>query len=264
MGIHPTAYIHADADVHPTCELGPHVVIDGAVRIGANTKIGPAAVILGNTEIGTGCSIHSHCVIGDVPQDHKYTGATTYCRIGNDCVVREGATIHRACIRDAATVVGDGCYLMTNSHVGHDCVLEEEVTLVSGALLGGHVHVGRKAIISGNTGVHQFVRIGELAMVGGVAKIVQDVPPYMMTDRDGAVVGVNAIGLMRAGLSIVERQEIKELYKLLYRSGMSLERCIEMVKTVAVTDAGRRLVEFFTHGSRRGVRRVRRERRVVA
>lgn len=264
MGIHPTAYIHPDARVHGSCDLGPHVVIDGPVRIGANCRLGPSAIVLGHTEIGADCLIHSHAVIGDIPQDHKYSGATSYCRIGTGCIIREGVTIHRACVEEAATIIGDRCYLMTNSHVAHDCVLADEVTLVSGALLGGHVQVGRKAIVSGNTGVHQFVRIGELAMVGGVAMICQDVPPFAMTNHDGEIVGLNAVGLMRSGMSLEERQEIKALFKIVYRSGMSLEQSIELAMEIVRTDAGRRFVAFFDVESRRGIRRLSISRRAAA
>ncbi len=264
MGIHATAFVHSDAVVHPSCEIGPHVVIDGPARIGADCHFGPSAIVLGNTEIGAGCSIHSHAVIGDIPQDHKFNGAETYCRIGQACVIREGVTIHRACVEGEATVVGDRCYLMTNSHVGHDCILADEVTLVSGALLGGHVQVGRKAIISGNTGIHQFVRIGEMAMIGGVAMISQDIPPFAMTNHDGEIAGLNAVGLMRAGVPSDERQEIKALFKIIYRSGMSLERAVELASELAVTESGRRFVEFFDLGSRRGIRRFSSRRKAAA
>jgi len=263
MGIHPTAYIHPDAVVHSSCEIGPHVVIDGPVRVGAHCHLGPSAVLLGHTEVGPGSSIHSQAVIGDIPQDHKYAGAVSFCRIGKECVIREGVTIHRACIEKSATVVGNRCYLMTNSHVAHDCVLADDVTLVSGALLGGHVQVGRKVIISGNSGVHQFVRIGELAMIGGVSKITQDIPPFAMTNTNGEVAGLNAVGLMRAGISSEERQEIKALFKIVYRSGMSLERAVELATEMAATDAGYRFVQFFDVEARRGFRRFKARRKVA-
>lgn len=260
MAIHPTAFIDSLAVVDPTCEIGPHVVIDGPVRIGRGCWLGPSVVVVGHTEIGAGCFVHSHAVIGDVPQDRKFNGSISSCRIGEGCVIREGVTIHRASVEGAATVVGDRCYLMTNTHVGHDCVLDNEVTLVSGALLGGHVQVGRKAIISGNAGVHQFVRIGELAMIGGVAMISQDIPPFTMTDHHGAVVGLNSVGLMRDGFTSVDRDEIKNLFKIIYRSGMSFQRAIELAAELAVTDAGKRFVAFFNSGSRRGVRKIRERR----
>jgi UDP-N-acetylglucosamine acyltransferase len=133
-------------------------------------------------------------------------------------------------------------------------VLGDDVTLVSGVLLGGYVHVGAKAIISGNTAVHQFVRVGELAMVSALAKIVQDVPPFMMTDRNGSVVGVNSVGMRRAGFSPQERKEIKSAYRLMYRSGVSRPEVIERLAANVETDLGRRFVEFLTAPSHRGIR----------
>lgn len=264
MGIHPTAFVHPDAFVHPSCEIGPHVVIDGPACIGPNCRIAPSAIVLGHTEIGAGCTVHSHAVLGDVPQDTKFSGVTSFCRIGQACVIREGVTIHRACIEGESTIVGDGCYLMTNSHVAHDCILADEVTLVSGALLGGHVQIGRKAIVSGNTAVHQLVRIGELAMIGGVAMITQDIPPFTMTNHNGEIVGLNAVGLLRAGVSSDERKEIKHLFRTIYRSDMLLGGAIELANELAVTNAGRRFAEFFDENSRRGVRRLRRPEKVAA
>lgn len=256
MKIHPTAFINPTATIHPSCEIGPHVVVEQSVRIGPGCTLGPSSIVLGNTEIGANCSIHSHAVIGDVPQDRKFAGENSGCRIGDGCVVREGVTIHRASTEGSATIIGDRCYLMTHSHVAHDCVLESDVTLVSGALLGGYVHVGRKANISGNVGVHQFVRIGELAMIGGVAMISQDIPPFTMTDHQGAIVGLNSVGMMRDGFSTADREEIKNLFMIIYRSGMSFQRAVELASELAVTDAGKRFTAFFGTESRRGIRRT--------
>jgi acyl-ACP--UDP-N-acetylglucosamine O-acyltransferase len=130
--------------------------------------VAASAVILGNTRIGAGCQIHSHAVIGDIPQDHAFDGSDSYCLIGDECTIREGATIHRGTAPGSATIVGDRCFLMTNSHVAHNCEIGNDVTLVSGALLAGYVRVGARAVISGNAAVHQFVRVGELAMIDGL------------------------------------------------------------------------------------------------
>lgn len=257
MRVHPTAYIHPDAVVHPTCHIGPHVVIEGPVRIGANCHLGPSVVVMGNTDIGADCQIHAHAVIGDTPQDQKYTGAISYCRIGQGCVIRESVTIHRASIAQATTVVGNDCHLMTCSHVAHDCILADEVTLVSGALLGGHVQIGPQAIISGNVGIHQFVRIGQLAMLGGVAMISRDVPPFTMTDHQGEIIGLNAVGLARRGISTAEQQDLKTLFKVVCRSGMSHSRSIELAAELAQTDIGRQFVEFFQAETLRGFSRFR-------
>ncbi|QDU81627.1 Acyl-[acyl-carrier-protein]--UDP-N-acetylglucosamine O-acyltransferase [Polystyrenella longa] len=253
--IHPSAIINPQAQIHAACEIGPHVVIDGPVRIGPGCKLAPSVIVMGETSIGSNCSIHSHAVIGDVPQDHGYDGEMTYCNIGNEVIIREGVTIHRAVTAGQATIIGDRSYLMTNSHVGHDCVLGEDVTLVSGALLGGHVTIGDKAIISGNAAIHQFCRIGTMAMVSGLAKVVQDVPPYLMTDRDGSIVGLNSIGLKRGGYSNEERTELKTLFKLIYRSSMPFYRVADLAHDIALTDAGRLFLAFFNSDSSRGIRK---------
>jgi UDP-N-acetylglucosamine acyltransferase len=255
MAIHPTAIIDPQANVDPTAQIGPYVVIDGPVRIRARCNIAAAAVILGNTEIGVDCRVHSHAVIGDVPQDHAYEGELSYCRVGEGCIVREGATIHRGTAPGSETIVGSHCLLMTNSHVGHNCQIGDDVTIVSGAVLGGYVQVGARAVISGNAAVHQFVRIGELAMVSGLAKIVQDVPPFFMTDRDGAVVGENRVGLIRARMSAVERTEIKAAFRIIYRSGMAHHEAIDYLTGYLQSEAGQRLLQFIAFRSKRGMTR---------
>jgi UDP-N-acetylglucosamine acyltransferase len=264
MSIHSSAIVHPDAFVDPSSQIGPHVVIDGPARIGPGCIIFASAVVLGATEIGAGCRIHSHAVIGDIPQDRAYNGTASFCRVGSGCILREGVTIHRATGEGEATILGEGCHLMTNAHVAHNCILGQEVTLVSGALLGGYVHVGDRAIISGNAAVHQFVRIGELAMIGGLSKVVQDIPPFLMTDQDGSVVGVNSVGLLRAGIALKDRLEIKSLYKLIYRSGTPMQRALELAEEMAVTEVGCQFISFLALTSRRGIGKQKARKRNAA
>jgi len=252
MPIHATAVVDAAAEIDPSASIGPFVVIDGPAKISANCILGPAAVILGRTTLGRGCRVHSHAVVGDLPQDNKFNGDASYCQIGEGTVIREGATVHRGTAAGSSTIVGERCCLMTNSHVGHDCRLGDGVTLVSGALLGGHVEVGAGAIISGHAAVHQFVRIGELALVGILARIVQDVPPFCITDREGQVVGENRVGLMRARFKPEERDEIKAAYQAIHRTGLGRNEAVEYLQRAVKTDAGRRLLDFFAAESKRG------------
>jgi UDP-N-acetylglucosamine acyltransferase len=253
MPIHPTAVICPAAEIAPSAEVGPYVIVDGPVRVGPDCRIASHAVLIGATSIDAGCRIHSHAVIGDLPQDRAFAGDDSGVEIGPECVIREGVTIHRGTGAGSRTVIGPRCLLMTNAHVGHNCVLSEEVTLISGALLGGYVEVGAGAVISGNAAVHQFVRIGELAMISGLGKIVQDIPPFFMTDREGALVGVNRVGLLRSGFSSLERAELKNAFRIVYRSGMGRDEALKVLEVSITTEPGRRLMTFLRSPSRRGI-----------
>jgi UDP-N-acetylglucosamine acyltransferase len=253
MPIHPSAVVDRLAEVDPTAFIGPHVVIEGPVQIGADCDLGASSVVLGHTEIGRGTRVHPHAVIGGVPQDRRYEGGVSYCRIGEDCSIREGATVHRGSAPGSTTIVGDRCLLMTNSHVAHNCRLGDDVTLVSGSLLGGYVEVGGKAMISGHACIHQFVRIGELALVSILARVVQDVPPFFIAGRDGGIVGENRVGLMRAGLLAEEKHEIKAAYRVIYRAGLGRNAAVDYLAATVKTDAGRRLLDFMAGDSPRGV-----------
>lgn len=257
MTIHPSAWVHADAVIHDTVYIGPHAVVEAGVEIGPHGHIGASAILMGNTRIGAHCRIHSHAVIGDIPQDRAFQEELSFCEIGDHCIIREGATVHRATGRGEVTRVGDRCFLMTNSHVAHNCVLGNDVTLVSGALLGGHVSVGDRAIISGNAAVHQFVRIGEFAIVGGLSKIVQDVPPFLMTDQAGGIVGLNVVGLVRAGVPTEIRAELKLLYRLMYRSQLPRQEALEKMQASVGSPQGERFFEFIACESTRGIRKGR-------
>jgi UDP-N-acetylglucosamine acyltransferase len=249
----PSTGAIAGADVHATAEISPHALVDAHAIIGSNVTIDPFAIVTGAVELGNDCHVHSHAVIGDIPQDRKFTGEQSSVRIGEGTIIREGATVHRATGLGNTTIIGQRCYLMTNSHVAHNCTLGHNVTLVSGVLLGGHVQIDDDVIIGGNTGVHQCVRIGCLSILAAGSLVSQDVPPFSLTDRRGRVAGVNLVGLRRAGYGSVERAEIKEAFRLLYRCGIPAQDIVQTLTQNAASDAVLPLIAFLNAPSMRGL-----------
>jgi UDP-N-acetylglucosamine acyltransferase len=233
--IHPTAVIHPDAEIHPTVQIGAYGVIGARVKIGAGTVIGPHVVIDGDTEIGEHNQIFAGAVIGSEPQDLKYDGGCNAVRIGNGNQIREYVTINQATHVGEVTQIGDNNLLMAYTHVGHNCVLEDNVIIANGVALAGHVYIESQARISGVLGVHQFVHIGRLAMIGGMARIDRDVPPYVLVEGNpGRVRTLNLVGLKRAGLGELENGDVlkslKKAFRLVYRSDLSFERAMEQLE----------------------------------
>ena len=235
--------------------------IDEDVEIGEGTKIGPHVVIHGWTQIGRDCRIFQGASIGEEPQDLKFRGEKSYTVIGDRTTIREGATIHRATGEGEETRVGNDCLLMALTHVAHNCVVGNHVIMSNLASLAGHAVVEDRAVIGGMAGVHQFVKIGRNAMVGGMSKLTQDVVPYTIVDGQPAkVVGLNAVGISRAGIQLEARRNIKKAYKLLYRSGLSLQQAIAVIEQEV--DSCEEVEHFlrFLRNAERGICRERRER----
>jgi UDP-N-acetylglucosamine acyltransferase len=220
--IHPTAIVHPKARLDPTVRVGPYAVIDEGVELGPDCVVGPHVYLTGLTTIGARNRFFAGCVIGEAPQDLKYADEPTRLRIGDDNVFREHVTVHRATKPVAETVIGSHNFLMANAHVGHNCRLADGVIMANGALLGGHVSIGDRAFISGNCLVHQFVRVGTLALMQGGTAISNDLPPYTIAHEVNTLCGLNTVGLRRAGFSPAERLELKQLYHLLFRKGLNL------------------------------------------
>ncbi|TAK92571.1 MAG: acyl-ACP--UDP-N-acetylglucosamine O-acyltransferase, partial [Verrucomicrobia bacterium] len=220
--IHPTAIVHPKAKLDSSAQVGPYAVIDEGVELGADCVVGPQVYLTGLTRIGSGNKFHAGCVIGDAPQDFKYDGTPTRLRIGDKNVFREHVTVHRSNKAAGETVIGSGNFLMQHSHVAHDCVIGDNIILAGGALLAGHATVQDRAFISGNCLVHQFTRVGTLAIMQGGSAISKDLPPYCIALRENEICGLNVIGLRRAGISAAERLELKRLYHALFRGGKNL------------------------------------------
>ena len=250
--IHPTAVIHAQAKLDPTVQVGPYAVIDEGVELGAHCTVGPHVYLTGRTTVGEHNSFHAGCVIGDAPQDLKYKGEPTCLRIGDHNVFREHFTVQRANRPETETVIGSHNFLMVNAHVGHNCIVGDHVIMANGVLLAGHVEVGDRVFISGNGLVHQFCRIGTLALMQGGSAISQDLPPFTMGRRGNEICGLNVIGLRRAGFTAEQRLELKQLYRMLFRSGKNLRAAIVAAQKDFTTPAAKIMLDFVAT-ARRGV-----------
>jgi UDP-N-acetylglucosamine acyltransferase len=248
---HPTAVIHPRAELHETVEVGAYAVIGEHVRIGARTVVGPHVLIEGWTEIGSDNEFFHGASIGSAPQDLKYRGEPSRVVIGNGNRVREFVTINRATVTadGDATVIGHNNLLMAYTHVGHNCVIEDQVIITNAVSLAGHIHIERQARIGGMVGLHQFVRVGQLAMVGAMARIDRDVPPFTLVEgHPGRVRGFNWVGLNRAGISGEGNGEtlrlLKQAYRILYRSSHPLEHSLKELQALGSNPRIEHLYQF--------------------
>jgi UDP-N-acetylglucosamine acyltransferase len=243
--IHPTAVIHPQAELHPTVQVGPYAVIGENVKIGAQTSIGAHAVIEGLTEIGIGNRIFPGAVIGLEPQDLKYKGAASLVKIGDNNQIREFVTINRATAEGEVTSLGNDNLLMAYVHVAHNCIIEDSVIIANNVALAGHVQIESKAVIGGVLGIHQFVHIGCMAMLGGMSRIDRDAPPYMMVEGNPSRVrSLNLIGLKRAGFSSEDIGLLKKAFRLLYRSNLTIQQALEQLQDFPDSESLKNLREF--------------------
>lgn len=228
--IHPTAVIHPNAELHPTVQIGAYAVIGAQVKVGPETEIGPHVVLEGPTEIGAQNQIFPGAAIGLAPQDKKYKGDRSWVKIGDGNCIREYVTINRATGDGEATLIGNGNLLMAYVHIAHNCAIEDKVIIANAVSLAGHVHIESRANIGGVLGIHQFVRIGQQAMLGGMSRIDRDVPPYMLVEGNPCRVrSLNLVGLKRAGMTNLELGYLKKAFRILYRSGLTLNQALEQL-----------------------------------
>jgi UDP-N-acetylglucosamine acyltransferase len=262
--IHPTAVIHPGAELHPTVQIGAYAVIGDNVKVGPGTTIGAHVVLEGPAEIGARNQIFPGAAIGLEPQDLKYNGAPTWVRIGDDNRIREYVTINRATAAGEATVIGNRNLLMAYVHVAHNCVIGDSVVIANGLAMAGHVHIESQAVIGGVVGIHQFVHIGRLAMVGGCSRIDRDVPPYMLVEGNPARVrSLNLVGLKRAGMTTAQLGQLKKAFRTLYRSGHSLNEALEHLDLLSDSEHLqhlRRFLQLSQMEGRRGLIPARRKR----
>ena len=250
--IHPTAVVDLRAQIDPTADIGPHVVIDGPVIVGARTRVLAHATLLGRTTIGADNVIHSGAVIGDAPQDLSYTGAESFVRIGDRNILREHVTIHRGTKPDTATEIGDDNFLMAGSHVAHNCVVGNRVVLANAAVLGGYAQVGDQVFISAHCAVHQFVRVGRLALLRGLSRTSRDVPPFCIMDWTHTVRALNRVGLRRSGFTAIQVRALHQAFVHLFKRSSNLRAARDELASQPHSAEVAELLEFI-RASKRGV-----------
>ena len=246
--IHPTAVIHPNARIAAGVKVGPFSVVDGNVRLSEGSEIGPHVYLTGGTELGRNTRVHAGAVIGDLPQDLRFRGEATKVIIGENNVIREHVTIHRSNNPSEPTCIGSNCLLMAHSHVGHNATIGNSVIIANGALLAGHVTIADRVFISGNCMLHQFVRVGTLALMQGGAGISKDLPPFTIAKGNNRVAGLNTIGLRRAGLNSEERLELRRLYHLIFRSRLKFRDALSRARAEAASEYAKQLLDFLESG----------------
>ena len=253
MQIHTSSIISSQAKIGKDVEIGPFCVVENGVEIGDGCRFESRVTIKKGTTLGENNLVCEGVVIGGMPQHiavHENSGNIV---IGNGNVFRENATVHRSMNESGATIIGDNNMFMVNSHVAHDCRVGNNVLLVNNVLLAGHVCVEDRAILGGAAAVHQYCRVGMMAMVGGQAHLVQDVPSFMMVDGlSSRIVGLNMIGLRRAGYSIDEIKQLKAAYRVLYRSEKNWQEILKNLEETFTIGPAQKLVQFL-FGSTRGI-----------
>jgi UDP-N-acetylglucosamine acyltransferase len=229
MPIHPTAIVDRRAEIDPSAEVGPYVVIDGPVRIGPRSRLHAHVTVVGDTVLGAENVLYPSVHVGHEPQDLGYRGAPTGVRLGDRNVLREGTVVHRGTQPDMFTEVGSDVFLMSNAHVAHNCRVADHVIVATGALLAGHVQVGERAFISGNCVVHQFVRVGRLAILRGLSRTSRDVPPFALMDNTHEVRGINRVGMRRAGFDAARTRAVASAFRMLFRVRLNLREAMARV-----------------------------------
>lgn len=258
MSVHPTAIVAPGAVLGAGVTLGPYAVVEAGASVGERTEIRAHAVVKRFTTLGADNVVHEGAILGGEPQDVAFEGGETGLVIADGNRIREGVTIHRSSKPGQATRVGSGCFLMAYAHVAHDDRIGDGVIIANNVALAGHVEIADRAFLSGGVVVHQFCRIGRLAMIGGNSKVVQDCLPFVITDGVPARArGLNVVGLRRAGAAAPEVRALKEAYRLLLRSSLPRDEALRRMAALAhpLVDE----MAAFVRASRRGIAAAGRE-----
>jgi UDP-N-acetylglucosamine acyltransferase len=258
VSIHTTAIVSSEARIGRDVAIGPYSVVEADVVIGDGCRLESHVTVKRGTTLGRNNHLLEGAVIGGLPQHAKMPERVGRVEIGTSNVIREYVTIHRALDEDAKTVVGDYNLIMVGSHIAHDCQIGNLTLMANNVMLAGHIVVEDQAYLSGAVGIHQFCRVGRLAMVGGQAHVVKDIPPYVTIDgASGLAVGLNVVGLRRAGFAAADVRRLKEAYRMIYRAGLTWDELIPALEAEFSEQPAAAFAEFFA-GSRRGVTQERR------
>lgn len=255
MDIHPTAIVHPQAKIGPGVKIGAYSLVGENVQIGKDTVLDSHVVVEGWTQIGERCHLFPFVSVGAAPQAVRYRGELTLLTVGHDNVIREFVTINRGTAEGGGeTKVGSGNLIMAYSHIAHDCQIGNRVILANGSTLAGHIYVEDFAIVGGLVAIHQFVRVGCYAIIGGASAVPQDVPPYMVAAGNRArLFGLNNIGLKRHNFSESTMAALKQAYRILFRSHLTLHKALDRVeKEVPELPEIRHLIDFLKK-TKRGV-----------
>jgi UDP-N-acetylglucosamine acyltransferase len=251
VNIHPQALVSPQARLGQNVTVAPFCVIEHDVVIGDHSTLAARVVIKSGTTLGENNSVFEGAVLGGFPQHTRMPERLGQVVIGSNNTIRENVTIHRALNEGSTTLVGNNNLLMVGAHIAHDCSVGNNVIFANNALLGGFVSVADRAFISGAVGIHQFCRIGRLAMVGGCARVVQDVPPYVLIDgHSGLVVGLNLVGLRRNGYSAEEITQLKAAYRVIFRRGLRWGEVLERLQREFSTGPAADFYPFLCQGTR--------------
>ena len=252
--IHPTASVHSSAVLGQGVHIGPYCIVNEGVAIGDHTTLTAHVMVDKWSIIGKHNAIEFGAVIGSQAQDVKYKGEVAHVKIGDHNQIREYVTINRATGKDQITDIGSHNMLLTNTHIGHNCIIGNHVIMANVVHVGGHVVIEDNATIGGLTGIHQFVRVGKGTMIGGYSRLIQDVPPFMLCDGNPAYVrNLNAIGCRRSGMTKATLSELKQLYKLLYRSNLNTKQALSEFIPTESSDEVSHLLAFIQEDTSRGI-----------
>lgn len=254
MRIHPTAIVDSGALLGDEVEIGAYSVIGPEVVIGTRSVIQSHVVLEGSVQIGERNVVGQGTLIGGPPQDLTFSPDTrSSVVIGDDNILREHCTVHRGSAAGSATTLGDRNFLMAGAHVGHNCQVGSDVIIANNCLLGGYVKIDDRAFLGGGTVLHQHMQVGRLVITQGASGFSMDIPPFLLAAQRNIVVGVNILGLRRAGMSRGDRDEIKRAFKLLYRSGLNTRQAVERAVDSGFGPLGREFFEFVSNAKKRGI-----------